>query len=105
MFSETLLLELGRASLITSTSATGQYTVMGILKYHIRDKAVSLYRAILDLAGCQPQDIDNFVNELYKEGEKIGYKVEFHRETQTANISDLSKVVSYITALLLNDDY
>ena len=54
------------------------------------------------MAGCQCQDIDNFVNELYKEGEKIGYKVEFHRETQTANISDLSKVVSYIKLLTSN---
>eukprot|EP00092_Neocalanus_flemingeri_P005039 GFUD01005419.1.p1 GENE.GFUD01005419.1~~GFUD01005419.1.p1 ORF type:complete len:1029 (+),score=236.79 GFUD01005419.1:45-3089(+) len=48
--------------------------------------------AILDLANTSPQDIDNFVDSLYKEGDKIGYHVEFHREVARADMYNMNNV-------------
>ena len=48
---------------------------------------------ILDLANTRKAETDNFVDEFYKEGQKIGYTVEYPRVVDKENPTRMDKVV------------
>jgi eukaryotic translation initiation factor 2C len=58
--------------------------------------------AILDLAGTSQNDINFFVDTLFKEGEKIGYIVDFQKETVQADMNNMNQVFQAFQKLCLS---
>jgi len=48
--------------------------------------------SILDLADLKKEDVGAFVNALYEEGDKIGYRVEYASEILKANIKSMHSI-------------